>query len=86
MSPGRGAACPDRPHVGEVVKEGDDFNGRHVAMAECVASHTSGGEALVSSLLRELVEPSCEFAFESRAPVALKGFDGEHVQHAVGWR
>ena len=73
-------------HVGEVVKEGEDFYGRHVAMASRVASQASGGEVLVSSLLRELVEPSGEFAFESREPVALKGLDGDHVLHAVGWR
>ncbi len=73
-------------HVGEVVKEGEDFYGQHVAMASRVASQASGGEVLVSSLLRELVEPSGEFAFESREPVALKGLDGEHVLHAVEWR
>ncbi len=72
-------------HVGEVVKEGEDFYGQHVAMASRVASQATGGEVLVSSLLRELVEPSGEFAFESREPVALKGLDGGHVLHAVGW-
>ena len=40
--------------------------------------------AAVSSPLRELVEPSGEFAFDSLEPVALKGLDGEHVLHAVG--
>ncbi len=30
-------------------------------------------------------EPSGEFAFASREPVALKGLGGEHVLHAVGW-
>ena len=58
---------------------------RHVAMASYVASQASGGEVLVSDLLHELVEPSGEFAFESREPVALRGLDGEHVLHQVGW-
>ncbi len=72
-------------HVGEVVKEGEDFYGRHVAMAARVASQASGGEVLVSSLLRELVAASGEFTLEAREPVALKGLDGEHVLHVVGW-
>ena len=74
-------------HVGEVVREDTDeradFYGQHVAMAARVGSQASGGEVLVSSLLRELVEPSGEFAFESREPVFLKGLDGEHVLHRV---
>ena len=76
-------------HVGEVVREDTgeraDFYGRHVAMAARVASQASGGEVLVSSLLRELIEPSGEFAFASREPVAFKGLDGEHLSYAVGW-
>ena len=55
-------------------------------MASRVASQASGDEVLVSDLLHELVEPSGEFAFESREPVALRGLDGEHVLHQVGWR
>ena len=77
-------------HVGEVVREGTDERadcyGRHVAMAARVASRAAGDEVLVSSLLRELVEPSGEFAFKSREPVALKGLDGEHVLHTIEWR
>ncbi len=40
----------------------------------------------VDVLLAEAGEPSGECAFEAREPVALKGLDGEHVLHAVGWR
>lgn len=46
----------------------------------------SSREVLVSSLLRQLVEPSAELAFESREPVAHRGHDGERTLHAVGWR
>ena len=40
---------------------------------------------LISALLRELVAASGEFALEARAPVALKGLDGDHVTYAVWW-
>ncbi len=73
-------------HTGEPVRQGADFFGSDVNFASRVASAADGDEIVVSSLLRELVEPSGEFAFESREPVALKGLDGEHVLHAVGWR
>ncbi len=73
-------------HTGEPVAQGDDFYGVHVVMASRIASQAAGGEVLVSSLLRELVASSGEFALEARAPVALKGLDGEHVTYAVGWR
>ena len=55
-------------------------------MAARVASQASGGEVLVSDLLRQLVERRATFTFESREPVALKGLDGEHVLHAVALR
>lgn len=65
----------------DVVKESEDCCGQHVV----IASRASNVEVLVSDLLRQLVEASDEFAFESREPMALKGLDGEHVLHAVGW-
>ncbi len=34
----------------------------------------------------QLVEPSGEFAFESREPVTPKGLDREHVLPAVAWQ
>lgn len=73
-------------HTGEFVREANDFFGRHVNFAARVASKASGGEILVSSLLRELVEPSGEFAFGARRTVALKGLKGKHRLHAVMWR
>ncbi len=76
-------------HTGEPVREGGDddadFYGTHVVMASRIASQASGGEVLVSALLRELVAASGEFTLEAREPVALKGLDGEHVTYAVRW-
>jgi class 3 adenylate cyclase len=65
-------------HVGELVREDDDFFGQHVNYAARVASKAGAGEILVSSLLREVVEPSGEFSFVPQRPQALKGFRGKH--------
>jgi class 3 adenylate cyclase len=76
-------------HTGEPVREGSDdtadFYGTHVVMASRIASQASGGEVLVSALLRELVASSGEFTLDARPPAALKGLDGEHVTYAVEW-
>lgn len=70
-------------HTGEPIHESEDFFGTHVVLASRVASEAKGGEVLVSSLLRELLEASGDFRFEARAPVELKGLQGEHTLYAV---
>jgi len=70
-------------HTGEPVREADDFFGTQVVMASRIASRATGGEVLVSSLLRELVESSGDFQFEARRPVTLKGLSGRHRLHRV---
>jgi class 3 adenylate cyclase len=72
-------------HTGELVHEAADFYGRHVNFAARVASKAGAREILVSSLLRDVVEPSGEFTFEARKPEALKGFTGKHTLHVVPW-
>jgi class 3 adenylate cyclase len=70
-------------HVGELVREEDDFFGRHVNFAARVASKAKAGDILVSSLLRDVVEPSGDFTFEARPRQTLKGFQGRHTLHEV---
>ena len=72
-------------HTGEPVKDGDDFYGTHVVLAARIASQASGGDILVSALLRELMAASREFALTALPPVALKGLPGEHVVYRVAW-
>jgi class 3 adenylate cyclase len=72
-------------HTGELVREGDDFFGRHVNFAARVGSKASAGEILVSSLLREVVEPLGEFSFDARKPEVLDGFRRRHRLHVVRW-
>jgi class 3 adenylate cyclase len=64
-------------HAGEVIKEGEDFFGRNVIMAARVASQARGGEILVSSVVKALVEGS-DVSWGEKRTVELKGLSGEH--------
>ena len=75
-----------RSHTGEAIKEGDDFFGKHVNLAARVAGQAAGGEILVSSLLKELTESACEFAFGDGREVELKGLSGTHRVFQVEWQ
>jgi class 3 adenylate cyclase len=71
-------------HAGEAIKEGDDFYGKNVIMASRVAGKAVGGEILVSSLLRQLVESSVGASmFGEPREVELKGLSGSHTVYAV---
>jgi class 3 adenylate cyclase len=71
-------------HAGEAIKDGDDFYGKNVIMASRVAGKAAGGEILVSSLLRQLVEGSFDRAcFSEGREVELKGLSGVHTVYAV---
>jgi class 3 adenylate cyclase len=74
-------------HAGEAIKEGDDFYGRNVIMASRVADKAVGGEILVSSLLRSLVESSVDSAlFGEARDLELKGLSGTHAVYSVAWQ
>ena len=71
-------------HAGETIKDGDDFYGKNVILASRVAGKAVGGEILVSSLLRQLVESSVGAAmFGEPREVELKGLAGVHMVYAV---
>jgi class 3 adenylate cyclase len=73
-------------HAGEVIKDEDDFYGKNVILASRVAGKAVGGEILVSSLLRQLVESSVGASmFAEARDVELKGLGGTHAVHAVRW-
>jgi len=72
-------------HTGEVIKEGDDFFGKHVNMAARIAGQASGGEILVSSLLKELTASGGDIAFGEGREVELKGLSGTQHVYAVEW-
>ncbi len=71
-------------HVGEAIKDGDDFYGKNVILASRVAGKAVGGEILVSSLVRQLVESSVAVGtFSEPRDVELKGLLGAHTLYAV---
>ncbi len=73
-------------HTGEVIVDEDgDLFGRHVNMAARVAGEARGGEILVSSLVREIIEPRGDIRFGPAREVALKGIPGLHAVHPVDW-
>jgi class 3 adenylate cyclase len=73
-------------HAGEAIKDGDDFYGTNVTLASRVAGKAAGGEILVSSLLRQLVESSADASlFSEPHEMELKGLAGLHSVYAVGW-
>ncbi|HEY8173410.1 MAG TPA: AAA family ATPase [Dehalococcoidia bacterium] len=73
-------------HAGEAIKDGDDFYGKNVILASRVAGKALGGEILVSSLVRQLVESSVDAAtFAESRDVELKGLTGSHTVHAISW-
>jgi class 3 adenylate cyclase/ketosteroid isomerase-like protein len=71
-------------HVGEVVHEADDFFGHAVNYAARVAGAAQGGEALVSSLVHELVSPTGDFTFAPPRSIELKGIDGPQLVYPLG--
>jgi class 3 adenylate cyclase len=73
-------------HTGEPVREAGDFYGTAVNLAARIAGEARGSEVLVSSLVRDLVESSGEFAFEDPTDAELKGLSGMHRLSAVRWR
>jgi class 3 adenylate cyclase len=83
---------PDQPlhlriglHTGEAIREGDDFFGRHVALAARVAAEAQGGEVLVSSLLKELTEGAPDLRFDGGREAELKGFAGTQRVYSLEW-
>ena len=70
-------------HAGEPVREGNDFHGKSVVLASRVAGAASGGEILVSALMRELTESAGDIRFDTARDVVLKGLAGTHRLYPV---
>jgi class 3 adenylate cyclase len=72
-------------HTGEAIKEGEDFFGKHVNLAARIAGQAQGGEILVSSLLKALVDSAGDIAWSESREVELKGLSGRHEIYGVRW-
>lgn len=73
-------------HTGEAIVDDDgDLFGYHVNAAARIADQADGGEILVSSLVREIVEARGDLRFGEPRTAQLKGFSGEWTLHPVLW-
>jgi serine/threonine protein kinase/class 3 adenylate cyclase/pimeloyl-ACP methyl ester carboxylesterase len=72
-------------HAGETIREGEDFFGKNVILAARIASQARGGQILVSSLLKALVDSAGDLAFDEGREIELKGLSGTHRMHEVLW-
>jgi class 3 adenylate cyclase len=77
-------------HAGEALAEegardGDLF-GRPLALAVRIANRARGGEVLVSSVVREMVEPHGDLAFGPTREQPSDGMVGRHGVHLVDWK
>jgi class 3 adenylate cyclase len=70
-------------HVGEAVRESDDFFGYAVNYAARIASTAAGGEIVTSALVHGLLDGTGEFTFEAPRAVELKGIAGEQLVYPV---
>jgi pilus assembly protein CpaF len=70
-------------NTGEVVEEAGDIFGAAVNVAARVAGKARGGEILVSDVVRQLVGPVSEMAFDYRGRYKLKGFPDRWRLHQV---
>jgi class 3 adenylate cyclase len=86
------AAHPDEPirvriglHTGEVLRDADKFFGRTVILAARIAARASGGEILMSSVVRQLSESLGDLRFGAPREEELKGIAEPQRLHPVLW-
>jgi class 3 adenylate cyclase len=72
-------------HTGEAIEDGGDLFGKPVVLAARIANEARGGEILVSSLVREIVESRGDVAFGEAREVKLKGLPTRYLLHTVDW-
>jgi class 3 adenylate cyclase len=73
-------------HTGEVVREDGDLFGRNVILAARIAAEATGGEILVSSLVKELTDSGGDLDFDEGREVELRGLTKPYRLYTVDWR
>jgi len=72
-------------HVGEPVRDEDDYFGTAVVVAKRLCDSAEGGRILVSELVRGLVGSRGGYVFRVLGPLALKGFAEPLLACEVVW-
>lgn len=73
-------------HTGEaIVDQRGDLFGRHINLAARVANLASGGQVLVSLVVREIAAGWNDALFGEPAEVELKGFTDSQIVYEVSW-
>jgi class 3 adenylate cyclase len=70
-------------HIGNLVREGEDFFGTDVNLAARIADRASGGQVFVSARLHDLLKDDHAGRFGEPVEVELKGLAGAHTVYAV---
>ncbi len=85
-------AHPEQPirvriglHTGEAITEVDRFFGKTVILAARIAAQAHGGEILVSSHHKQLIDGNDDVIFGVHRRVTLKGLAGAYTLHRVEW-
>ena len=73
-------------NTGEVVEESGTLYGAAVNAASRIASKASGGQILVSQVVKDLAGPVKEFVFIDRGFSVLKGFPTRWRLYEVSWQ
>jgi class 3 adenylate cyclase len=72
-------------HTGEAIKEAGDFYGKTIILASRIAAEANGGEILVSSTLKDMIDSAGDLRFEECREVELQGLAGLHRIHKAKW-
>jgi len=72
-------------HTGEAIQQDGDFYGRSVIYAARIAAQAEGGEILISSLVKELVEGRGDVQLREAGEFELKGLEGRQRLFRVAW-
>jgi len=73
-------------HVGEPIRDEDDYFGTPVVVAKRLCDLANGGQILTSSLVRDLVASRSPADFKRRGPRTLKGFAEPFDVFEVEWQ
>jgi class 3 adenylate cyclase len=72
-------------HTGEAIQQQGDFYGKSVVCAARIADQAEGGEILVSSLVKDLIEGRGDIPLREIGEVELKGLANEQKLFKVVW-